>query len=274
MTNKASDPVDSGYVLLDGMKMYYEVYGSGNPLVLIHGGGSTIDTTFSNIIPLLAENRQVIAMELQAHGRSGDRDAPLSFAQSANDVVALMTHLGIDKADVLGFSNGGQVLIEMGLRHAERIRKMILVSTFYKRNAAPDSFWNYFEDATLDTMPAILKDSFLKVNGDPQGLQNMFDKDVRQMQNFTGWTDEQLQSIGLPVLIMNATMDVSSMEHAMEMHRNLPHSELVILPGRHGEFLGTLESLPEGRWTQKYVIGLLEQFLGVDGLSQICPPGA
>src|SRR5690349_12450150 len=104
-------PHNSAYATVNGLKMYYEVYGAGEPLILIHGGGSTIQTSFEKIIPRLARHHEVIAMELQAHGRTADRKADLSFKQDAEDVVALMKKLNIKKADILGFSNGGQTAI-------------------------------------------------------------------------------------------------------------------------------------------------------------------
>src|ERR1700733_14941843 len=94
-----------GYSEVNGLKMYYEIHGEGKPLVLIHGGGSTIQTSFGNIIPLLAKHRQIVAVELQAHGRTNDRDTDLTFKQDADDVAAVLNDLKIPKADILGFSN-------------------------------------------------------------------------------------------------------------------------------------------------------------------------
>ena len=91
---------ESGYSGVNGLKMYYEIYGQGKPLVLIHGGGSTIQTSFGRIILDLAKNRQIIAIELQAHGRTNDRDTPLTFEQDADDVAKLLQNLGISKADL------------------------------------------------------------------------------------------------------------------------------------------------------------------------------
>src|ERR1700743_1809033 len=97
--------VNSGYAPIGALSMYYEIYGSGKrPLVLIHGGGSTIQTSFSRTLGVFAANRQVIALELQAHGHTADIDRPLSFQQDADDVAALMAYLKIGKADFLGFS--------------------------------------------------------------------------------------------------------------------------------------------------------------------------
>src|SRR5687767_232456 len=96
-------PVLSGYSAVNGLRMYYEVHGNGQPLVLIHGGGSTIESSFGNIIPFLAAKRKIIAVEMQAHGRTNDRDTDLSFEQDADDIAVLLNNLDIPKADVLGF---------------------------------------------------------------------------------------------------------------------------------------------------------------------------
>ena len=126
----------SGYAAINGLTMYYEIYGQGKPLVLIHGGGSTIQTTYGNIIPLLSKDRKIIAMDLQAHGRTGDRPGNLSSKQDADDVAELLLHLKVTNADFLGYSNGGHTLIEILLRHPAIVQKAILASSFYKRIAA------------------------------------------------------------------------------------------------------------------------------------------
>src|SRR6478736_8526234 len=110
--------------------MYYEIHGQGKPFVLIHGGGSTIQTSFSNIIPILAKNRQIIAVELQAHGHTNDRNTELSFEQDADDVAALLNNLNISKADFLGFSNGGNTTMQIAIRHPELVDKIIVALSF------------------------------------------------------------------------------------------------------------------------------------------------
>src|SRR6478736_2757632 len=129
--------------------MYYEIHGQGKPFVLLHGGGSTIQTSFSKIIPLLAKNRQIIAVELQAHGHTIDRGTELTFEQDADDVAALMNNLNISKADFLGFSNGGHTAIEIFLRHPQLVNKIILASSFVNRAAVGKEFWDSFEGVTL-----------------------------------------------------------------------------------------------------------------------------
>lgn len=251
----------SGYAEVNGLNMYYEIHGKGKPLVLIHGGGSTIQTTFGRIIPLLVRHRQLIAVELQAHGHTNDRDAALSFEQDADDVAAILSYLKIPKAVFLGFSNGGQTAIEIAIRHPQLVNKIILASTFYKRSAAVPQFWEGFDKATLNDMPEVLRAGFLTANNDPVALQNMFNKDVQRMKTFKDWEDDQLRSIQSPTLIINANHDVGSVEHAVEMHRMIPGSELVIFPGVHGTYLGAIESLENGRCPDFNATALIEEFL-------------
>jgi pimeloyl-ACP methyl ester carboxylesterase len=251
----------SGYSDVNGLAMYYEIHGQGKPLVLIHGGGSTIETSFGNIIPLLAKHRQVVAVELQAHGHTNDRNSDLTFEQDADDVAKLLENLQITNADFLGFSNGGNTTIEIALRHREIIDKIILASTFYKREAAVTAFWKGFDNATVDMMPKVLQEGYLKANNNEQGLLNMFNKDVQRMKVFKGWTAAQMQSISAPTLVINGNNDVGSVEHAVEMYRLIPACTLAILPGGHGTYLGAIESLEDGKWTMQYAVNLIENFL-------------
>ena len=130
--NISSGETTSKYAGVNGIKMYYELHGTGRPLVLIRGGGSTVTTTFGKILPSLAKTRMVIAVELQAHGHTSDRNAPESFEQDADDVAELLKQLNINGADIFGFSNGGHTAMEVAIRHPERVRRLILASAFYK----------------------------------------------------------------------------------------------------------------------------------------------
>ena len=252
----------SGYSDVNGIKMYYEIYGQGKPLILLHGGGSTIQTSFSSLIPLLARHRQVIAVELQAHGRTGDRNTNLTFEQDAADVVTLLGNLKISKADLLGFSNGGHTAIEMAIHYPEVINKLILASTFYKRSAASPQFWEGFDHTTLKDMPQALQEGQLKVNGNDTGtLQNTFNKDVQRMKTFKGWTNEQMKSIKAPTLVINGNLDVGSIESAVEMYRIIPHGKLAIFPGGHGDYLEETAFLDNDKRTPPESTVLIEDFL-------------
>jgi pimeloyl-ACP methyl ester carboxylesterase len=126
----------TGYAPVNGLQMYYEIHGtdSGTPLVLLHGAFSAIGTSFGKLLPTLAESRQVIAFELQAHGRTADIDRPLSTEQMADDTAAALHHLGIGKADVFGYSMGSDVALRMAIRHPNLVRKLVLATPGYKQS--------------------------------------------------------------------------------------------------------------------------------------------
>ena len=172
--NTSKSP-QAGYAPVNGIKMYYEIHGAGKPLVLIHGGGSTIQTSFGTILPQLSEHYKVIAVELQAHGHTSDRDAPESFEQDADDVAALLKFLNIEKADIMGFSNGGNTSMKIAIRHPGMVNKLILVSSFYKRSGMVPGFFEGMKDVTLNSMPDYLKEAFLAINQDSAALQAMFE---------------------------------------------------------------------------------------------------
>lgn len=254
-------PKIKGYSEVNGIKMYYEIYGQGKPLVLIHGGGSTIETTFGTIIPLLGKHRKLIAVELQAHGRTGDRDKDLSFKQDADDVATLLKNLNVDKADFFGFSNGGTTTVQIAIRHSELVGKIVLGSALCKRNGVPVQFWDYMKQATLANMPEPLKEAYLKETPNPKGLQIMHDKDAKRMINFKDIPDELIESIKAPTLIIIGDHDLIKPEHAIEMNRQIAGSELAIIPGGHGEYIGEITTLKSGSNEAAFVIPMIEGFL-------------
>ena len=254
----------SGYVKVGPLSMYYELRGKGFPIVLIHGGGSTIETSFGSILDSLALHRQVIAVELQAHGHTPDIDRPTSFEQDADDVAALLDHLGLKQADIFGFSNGGNTAIQIANRHPSIIRKLILASTFYKRNAFHPSFFEGLEKATLKDMPEVYAVAFKKITPDNEGLQKMFDRDRNRMLAFKDWPDSFLTSIKAPTLILNGDQDVVMPEHAAEMYRLIPHCRLAIFPGGHGDYMGEILALQKSYKYSDFCVYLIEQFLNED----------
>src|SRR5947199_1995690 len=121
------------YADVNGIKLYYEIHGTGRPLILLHGGLGAIEM-FGPNLPALAKGRQVIAVDLQGHGRTADIDRPLSVALMADDIAALIRHLGLENADVLGYSLGGGVALQTAIRHPEVVRKLVVVSSAFKRD--------------------------------------------------------------------------------------------------------------------------------------------
>ena len=251
----------NGYSEVNGIKMYYEIYGQGKPIVLIHGGGSTIQTNFEKIIPLLAKNRKVIAVELQAHGRTSDRSNDLSFEQDADDVATLLKNLNIGKADFLGFSNVRRTTLQIAIRHPEVVDKIIVCSALTKRNGVPEWFWGFMEQAKLENMPEQLKTGYKQVAADTNGLQIMHDKDAKRMVNFKDIPGELIKSIKAPTLIVIADKDVITPEHALEMHRQIANSELAIIPGGHGEYIGEITTITPGFKESDLVVPMIEKFL-------------
>lgn len=133
MYSPADTTIKSGYAPVNGLRLYYEIHGVGEPLVLLHGGVGASEM-FAPILPALAKNRQVIAVDLQAHGRTADIDRPLSYEAMADDIAALLRYLSIKQADIMGYSLGGGVAIQVAIRHPELVRKLIVVSAPYKRD--------------------------------------------------------------------------------------------------------------------------------------------
>lgn len=266
----ASGPVAAGateqghgaYAAVNGIRMYYETYGPahGVPLVLLHGGGSTIDSTYGRIIPFLARDRRVIAVEEQAHGRSSDRDAPLRFATSADDVATLLDELHVVQADVFGFSNGASIALQVAIRHPRAVRKLVFASSFTKKAGAQPQLWELIRSADFAGMPQGLKEAFLKVNPDPAKLRVMHDRDLERMRNFEDVPDADLRAMRAPTLILLGDRDVVKPEHAVELTQLIPNARLVILVGGHGDYMGEA-TMPQRAHAPELTAGLVEEFL-------------
>ncbi len=260
MSENSISSSNGHYADVNGLHLYYEIHGTGTPLVLIHGGGSTIQTTFGRILPSLAKTHQVIAVEMQAHGHTADIDRPLSFEQDADDVAELLKQLNIDSADIFGFSNGASTTLQMAIRHPERVRRIIVASTFYNRAGAQPWFFDMMANATFEGMPQPFKDAYLSINPDTNALHRMYERDVARMQSFPDITEAQMKTIKAPAFIIIGDADVVQPEHAVEMHRLLPHSRLAILPGGHGDYLGEITSV-EDTTLIAATLSMIEKFL-------------
>ena len=251
------------YADINGIRMYYEIYGSAAnpPLVLLHGGASTIQTTFGRIIDLLSKTRYLIAIELQAHGRTSDREGPISFEQDGEDVAALLQHLDVSKADIFGFSNGANTAIQMAIRHPQRCNKIIAGSPLLKRNGTFPQFWEFISNGTFEQMPQAYKDAFLAVTPDPKKLMNLYEKCGERIRNLKDIPDEQLSAITCPVLLVNGDRDVATPEHIVAMSRIIPNCRIAIIPGGHGEYIGEITTVQAGNQKDVFIVSLLEKFL-------------
>lgn len=255
-------PKSSGHAPVNGIKMYYEIYGNGGtPVVLLHGGGSTIESSFGNILPFLARNSQVIAVELQAHGRTSDRSTQETFIQDADDVAALLHFLKVKKANIMGFSNGGTTTLQLAIHHAELVHKIVVIAGAYQRAGFIPGFFESMDNASLDNMPAPLKTAFLKVTPSDAGLLAMFNQDKNRMINFTDIPDNEIENIKAKALIMVADKDVVTPEHTLKMSQAIHGAQLVILPGIHGEMIGEICSVHEDSKQTEITATLINEFL-------------
>jgi pimeloyl-ACP methyl ester carboxylesterase len=225
-----------GYAPVNGLRMYYEIHGTLNdrnpPLVLLHGGGSTIDTSFGKVLRSFARTRQVIAFEQQGHGHTADiADRPFTFEQSADDTAALLQHLNIGQADFFGYSNGGSIALQIAIRHPDLARKLVVASAMFEREGLYPQFWESMQRATLEDMPPELRDAYLRVAPNPQDFTAFFSKSLRRMLEFKDWPPEDIQSIESPTLVIVGDADIVRPEHAVRIFRLLPNSRLAVLPG-------------------------------------------
>jgi len=249
------------YAKIGPLRMYYEVHGAGKPLLILHGGGSTIQTTFGAVLPALAAQRLLIAPEQQGHGHTADVDRPLSFSQMADDTAALLRQLHVGKVDVIGFSNGAGVAIELSLRHPELVDRLVLGSIYFRRDAIKPELLAAFRQAAPDSMPEIYRKAYLEVAPNPGDLANLTPKIMNNLLTFEGWTEAQLGSISAPTMIVQAHDDVAPLEHAVAMAHAIPNAQLLAVPGGHGSYLGEAMAAIPGSKLPDYATGIILEFL-------------
>jgi pimeloyl-ACP methyl ester carboxylesterase len=253
----------SGLAPVNGIDVYYEVHGhpDGVPLLLLHGGGSTIDVTFGRVQPDLSANRRVIAIEEQGHGRTSDREAPVSFETSADDAAALLRYLRVERADVFGFSNGASTGLQLAIRHPGLVRKLVFASAMTKRDGAHPQLWEFMRNADFSNMPQLLKDAFLRVNPDDAKLRTMHDKDAERMRNFVDVPDDLVRGIVAPTLVIAGDRDIVRPEHAMELTRLISGARLLILPAGHGDYIGEAVMTQSPTQLPELTVRLIDEFL-------------
>jgi pimeloyl-ACP methyl ester carboxylesterase len=220
--------VEANYAEVNGLKMYYEVHGTGEPLVLLHGAFGR-----ANVYPVLAKNKQQIAVELQGHGHTADVDRPLTPEQMADDVAALLKHLKIGRADIFGYSMGGIVALGLAIRHPEVVGRVVICGSHFasaEEAYEPGSF-KQFKSLPADFAPPLLKGPYDKVAPDPKQWPVPVAKVKKMGLEWKGFTREQMKSIKAPVLITLGDRDGVKPEHAVEMFRLIPHAKLAVFPG-------------------------------------------
>jgi pimeloyl-ACP methyl ester carboxylesterase len=203
-----SKPADSGYVPVNGIKVYYEVYGEGRPIVLLHGAFYTITMNWGQLIPELSKTRKVIAIELQGHGHTPFSDRKLDFPTLASDVEGVMDHLKIDSADVAGYSMGGSVAYQLAIQSPKRVRKLVIISSTYKSTGWRPEVTNAFKSFK----PEFFTNSPMKAAYDAVAPdKTKWTKFLEQMIAFAGTPfnmgDANIAKITPPVLLISGDND-------------------------------------------------------------------
>jgi pimeloyl-ACP methyl ester carboxylesterase len=231
------------YAQVNGLNMYYEIHGTGRPLVLLHGNLSTIDVDFGRIIPALAKTRQVIAVEQQAHGHTADIDRPLTIQNWTDDTAALLRSLDVTGADVFGYSSGSAVALQLAIEHPSLVRKLILASTSYRLDGLhPEVLGGIGQIQPEHLAGTPFEEAYARVAPRPEDWPVLIEK-VKQMDSeLPDWPAETIKNLGKPVLLVIGDSDIVRPEHAVEMFRllgggvmgdmtGLPSSRLAVLPG-------------------------------------------
>ena len=243
MTN-GDDAQASGagsYASVNGLEMYYEIHGTGEPLVLLHGAYMTIDA-MGEVVPSLAKTRRVIAVELQGHGRTADIDRALSYEQMADDTAALLRHIGIEEADIFGYSMGGGIALQVTIRHPEVVRKLVLASVYYNNDGVYPEMLETIETITPEAFTGTpWREEYDRIAPNPEDFPTLVAKLKELDLTFVGWPPEDIQAIEAPALVIIGDSDVVRPEHTVEMFRlmggvagdlaGLPSSRLAVLPG-------------------------------------------
>ncbi|WP_207515396.1 alpha/beta fold hydrolase [Longitalea luteola] len=235
-------PADTGYAAVNGLKMYYEVYGNGKPIVLLHGSYMNIPMNWAHIIPMLAKDRKVIVAEMQGHGRTRDIAREFSYEAMADDVSGLLKHLKIDSADILGYSMGGGIAFQFAIRHPEQVRRLVVLSGTYTH----DGWWPDVEAS----YPSITADMFEgtpiqkqydSLGNDPAHFAEFVKKVISIDLKPYDWSKD-VKNIKAPLFMAIGDADGVRYEHALELFRakgggkmgdihGLPKSRLAIIPG-------------------------------------------
>jgi pimeloyl-ACP methyl ester carboxylesterase len=220
------------YAEVNGLRMYYEIHGSGRPLVLLHGAFGVVES-WAPMLPALTKNRQVVIVEQQGHGRTGDRSGPLTYEQMADDTVALLRGLKIGPTDMFGYSDGGIVALGVAFRAPDLVRRVAVFGSnagSVKATHEPEMY-EAFAKLPADFAPAEFKEPYDRVAPDKSKWPVLVQKIKEMGLGFKGYREADVRSIKALTLIMQGDRDIVRPEHAVEMFRMIPRSQLAILGG-------------------------------------------
>jgi pimeloyl-ACP methyl ester carboxylesterase len=221
---------------INGIDLYHEVHGRGRALVVLHGGVLNAETCFGAMIPRLARNHQVIAVDLQGHGHTADTDRPVTLANFAGDVVGLFDHLGVDQADMFGFSLGSLVATEAAVTHPDRVGRLVLASGHIRPDGYHPEILDPEQMGVSPRLPteedfAAMQAAYEAVAPDPKNFFPFLEKMQPVVSAFEGWPNDAIRRIAGPTLLILGDQDFVRLEHAALMLELFPDSQLAVLPG-------------------------------------------
>lgn len=237
----ASSDAKTGYAPVGDLNMYYEIHGAGRPLILLHGAYMTIDM-MGPLLSGLAESRQVIAVEQQGHGHTADVDRALSYEQMADDTAALARHLEIDAADVIGYSMGGGIALQLAIRHPALVRKLVVASAGFTRDAMHAAALEMFPTITPELFAGSpIEEAYQRTAPNPGDFPKLVEKLTQLDSAPFAWPEQDVRAIAAPTLIVLGDSDGIRLEHAVELFKlrgggvmgdlaGMPASQLAVLP--------------------------------------------
>ena len=232
----------SGYAPVGDLRMYYEIHGEGRPLVLLHGAYMTIDL-MGPLVPGLAKGRQVIAAEMQGHGRTADIDRPITYEGMADDTAALIGQLELGEADVFGYSMGGGAALQLAIRHPGLVRRLVVASAGYSSDSMHPAALAMFPSITPELFAGSpIEQEYLRIAPDPGDFPKLVEKLKQLDVTEFAWPADDIRAIPAPTLIVLGDSDGVRLEHAVELFglrgggvmgdlSGMPASQLAVLPG-------------------------------------------
>jgi pimeloyl-ACP methyl ester carboxylesterase len=234
--------VRTGHAPVGDLKMYFEVHGTGRPLVLLHGAYMTVDM-MGPLLDGLAAARQVVVPELRGHGRTGDADGPITYEGLADDVAGLVRHLELGEVDVVGYSMGAAAALQLGVRHPELVRRLVVISGAFRSDAAHQEAIDMFPSITPEMFAGSpMEEAYLRLAPEPGRFPELVEKLKTLDTTDFAWPEEDIRAIGAPTQVIVGDSDVVRLEHAVELFRlrgggvmgdlaGLPEAQLAVLPG-------------------------------------------
>jgi pimeloyl-ACP methyl ester carboxylesterase len=246
-TTATTAAVRSGYIEANGVRYYYEIHGQGEPLLLLHGGLGSIDM-FGPLLPMLAQGRQVIGVDLHGHGRTSLGSRPVDLVDMADDMAILLDELGYEQVDVLGYSLGGGVALRLAVQHPGMLRRLALVSTGYAQDGFYPEIRAMQTQVGADMAEAMrntpMYETYIAVAPDPEDFLRLLDRMGEYMRRSYDWS-EDVRKLTMPVLLVYGDSDMYRPEHVLQfyqllggglkdagwMRENMTQNRLAILPG-------------------------------------------